>query len=158
MQSSVTYALSGNVENLTLTGAGGVNGTGNGLANTITGNSANNALTGAGGDDTYVVQNSGDVTTELANGGTDTWRARSPMYLPLLSFEAHGPGSRHRTTLPTQQPRTLRGRRHSLYVQKARPCIRTDGATAGFASSVTYALRQRGRSACRSRSINRTRK
>ncbi|MDB9521800.1 alkaline phosphatase, partial [Dolichospermum circinale CS-1225] len=39
VQSSVTYTLSENVENLTLTGNTAINGTGNGLDNTITGNS-----------------------------------------------------------------------------------------------------------------------
>src|SRR5262245_37027953 len=44
VQASVTYMLSANVENLTLTGSADINGTGNSLANIITGNSGNNTL------------------------------------------------------------------------------------------------------------------
>jgi Ca2+-binding RTX toxin-like protein len=40
VQSNITYTLGANVENLTLTGATAINGTGNVLNNTLTGNSA----------------------------------------------------------------------------------------------------------------------
>ena len=90
VQSSITYTLGGEVENLTLTGTAAINGTGNALDNVLTGNSANNILTGGAGNDTligsagadtliggtgndtYVVDTTGDVVTELANEGTDT--------------------------------------------------------------------------------------
>ncbi|WP_242028642.1 esterase-like activity of phytase family protein, partial [Anabaena sp. FACHB-1250] len=52
IQSFVTYTLSDNVENLTLTGTTAINGTGNSLNNTITGNTANNILDGGLGNDT----------------------------------------------------------------------------------------------------------
>ncbi|MES2356088.1 MAG: hypothetical protein V4568_17125 [Pseudomonadota bacterium] len=89
IQSSVTYALSANIENLTLTGNGTINGTGNELDNILIGNSGANTLTGGAGNDTlsggtgadkmlggigndaYVVDNTSDVVTENLNEGTD---------------------------------------------------------------------------------------
>jgi Ca2+-binding RTX toxin-like protein len=53
--SSVSYTLPAGVENLTLSGAGNINGNGNSLDNVITSNAfGNNVLTGAGGTDTFV--------------------------------------------------------------------------------------------------------
>jgi Ca2+-binding RTX toxin-like protein len=71
VQSSVTYALAANVESLTLTGSTAINGTGNALDNILTGNTGANTLTGGVGNDTYIIQNTTDVVTELANEGTD---------------------------------------------------------------------------------------
>ncbi len=97
VESSINYALGANVEHLTLTGSAVV-GTGNELANTIRGNAEDNSLSGgAGGDtldgnvgddrldggtgvdvmsggvgnDTYFVDDSRDVVTELADEGVD---------------------------------------------------------------------------------------
>jgi trimeric autotransporter adhesin len=72
MQSSVTYTLSENMENLTLTGTGNLNGYGNSLDNVLTGNSGINVLTGYTGNDTYVIDNVSDAVMENANEGIDT--------------------------------------------------------------------------------------
>jgi Ca2+-binding RTX toxin-like protein len=66
VQSVLTHTLGANVENLTLTGIGAVNGTGNGLNNTLIGNRANNTLSGAGGNDTV----RGGLGNDTVNGGS----------------------------------------------------------------------------------------
>jgi len=64
--SSVTHALSANMENLTLTGGAATTGTGNARANVITGNLAANTLFGLGGNDTM----SGGSGDDTMDGGT----------------------------------------------------------------------------------------
>src|SRR3569623_1138509 len=49
VQSSLTYTLGANFENLTLTGSNAINGTGNALYNILSGNSAFNTLIGGAG-------------------------------------------------------------------------------------------------------------
>ena len=51
VQASASYILLANVENLTLTGAAAINGTGNDLANTIVGNGGANVIDGKSGAD-----------------------------------------------------------------------------------------------------------
>ncbi|MCF3641694.1 hypothetical protein LXM94_17110 [Rhizobium sp. TRM95111] len=70
VQSLVSFTLGSNVENLTLVGTAALNGTGNGLANTILGNSNKNILKGAGGGDTLNGGNGKD--TIGGDGGKDT--------------------------------------------------------------------------------------
>jgi Ca2+-binding RTX toxin-like protein len=72
VMSSVTRTLGGNFENLTLTGNGAINGTGQGLANIIIGNDANNTLTGNGGDDE--LWGMGGIDNLLGGNGNDLLR------------------------------------------------------------------------------------
>ncbi len=51
VETALAWTLGANVEDLTLTGASAVNGTGNALSNAIVGNAAANVLTGADGHD-----------------------------------------------------------------------------------------------------------
>jgi len=71
VESSVTYTLGSNVENLTLTGTSRINGTGNSLNNVLTGNGVSNTLTGNYGNDTL----GGGAGNDILNGGlgSDTY-------------------------------------------------------------------------------------
>jgi Ca2+-binding RTX toxin-like protein len=80
VQSSVSFMLPSNLENLTLTGSASIDGSGNSLANVIVGNAGDNGFNGGGGldtlgggagNDTYFVHNAGVVIVENLNEGTD---------------------------------------------------------------------------------------
>ena len=109
VEASVSYTLSVNLENLTLTGAAAINGTGNAKGNVITGNDNNNVLSGLNGNDTlngaggsdnldggigadsmnggtgddvYTVDNAGDVVSEAGGSGFDTVLSSVSFTLP----------------------------------------------------------------------------
>jgi Ca2+-binding RTX toxin-like protein len=72
VNSSITYGLTENVEELHLLGADHLDGSGNGLDNLIVGNAGNNRLTGGLGNDT-LIGGAGDDTYIFATGdGEDT--------------------------------------------------------------------------------------
>ncbi|MBC2732440.1 S8 family serine peptidase [Thiobacillus sp.] len=105
VESSITYTLGANVENLTLTGTAAINATGNALDNTLTGNSANNVLTGGAGndyldggvgadtmagglgDDYYYLDNINDVVIE--NVGEGDWDAVETRFSYTLTTGAN---------------------------------------------------------------------
>ena len=99
VQSAVAYVLSGNFENLTLTGSAAINGTGDSNGNAIAGNlgvnhldggDGSDTLNGGGGadtltggldDDVFVLDNIGDVAIELPGGGHDRVESSVTMIL-----------------------------------------------------------------------------
>jgi len=113
IQTATTLTLTSfaEIENLTLTGSGAADGTGNALGNLIIGNGGANSLSGAGGNDTLrggngndtlaggngtdslvggsgndvYVNFSGDTLVEAANGGIDT--AQSAATVTALAAE-----------------------------------------------------------------------
>lgn len=95
VNSTVSYTLSKDVENLVLLGSTHINAIGNASANVLTGNAGNNILdgqagadlmTGGLGNDTYFVNHSGDTVAENAGGGTDTVYS-SVSYVLTLNVE-----------------------------------------------------------------------
>jgi trimeric autotransporter adhesin len=72
IESSVSYTLGADLENLRLTGSANINGLGNASNNVITGNAGNNILSGGDGDDTFLVGTSAGIDIYSGNAGTDT--------------------------------------------------------------------------------------
>ncbi|MEH1808855.1 beta strand repeat-containing protein [Nostoc sp.] len=70
VKSSVSWVLGNNLENLTLTGSGAINGTGNSLKNILIGNTGANILSGEDGSDSLIGGAGND--TLLGGAGDDT--------------------------------------------------------------------------------------
>ncbi|HVO01065.1 MAG TPA: hypothetical protein VMT54_02635, partial [Candidatus Cybelea sp.] len=111
IEASVTIDLTGSgfadqeIENVTLTGSGSINATGNDSNNVLIGNSGDNVvdggkgddtlnggsagadtLTGGLGNDTYVIDHTGVTVVEAAGGGTDTIQASISINLTGTGF------------------------------------------------------------------------
>ena len=86
----VTHVLAANVENLTLTGSGLIDGTGNALANVMSGNGAANLLRGLGGDDRL----DGKAGADVLEGGLGNDRLTGGAGADAFVF-----GSKPNTTL-----------------------------------------------------------
>ncbi len=71
VNSAISFTLGTNLEKLTLTGSGGITGTGNTLTNILTSNTGVDTLTGnsSTGNDTFFVHNAGDHVLESHIGG-----------------------------------------------------------------------------------------
>ncbi|MFO5475677.1 MAG: hypothetical protein ACLBM2_17565, partial [Dolichospermum sp.] len=105
VESSITWTLRANLENLTLQGTTAINGTGNNLNNIMTGNTGNNVLNGGLGNDTligglgndtligrlgndsYYVDNAADIIKENANAGTDSVFSTAATYTLRANVE-----------------------------------------------------------------------
>ncbi|MBD2270993.1 cadherin domain-containing protein, partial [Anabaena sp. FACHB-1391] len=105
VESSITWTLRANLENLTLQGTTAINGTGNTLNNTITGNTGNNVLNGGAGADTligglgndsliggagndsYYVDSTADIITESVGQGLDSVFSTAATYTLSANVE-----------------------------------------------------------------------
>ena len=105
VESSITWTLKTNLENLTLTGTTAINGTGNTLNNTLIGNTGNNTLNGGLGNDTlngdlgndtliggvgndsYYVDSTADIITELVGQGLDSVFSTAATYTLSANVE-----------------------------------------------------------------------
>ncbi|WP_210211572.1 calcium-binding protein, partial [Azospirillum griseum] len=89
LASIASYSLLANVETLSYIGTGNFTGVGNALDNLIQGGVGNDTLSGGAGNDTllgglgndvYIVDDAGDVVTELAGEGSDEVRTNLTSY------------------------------------------------------------------------------
>jgi VCBS repeat-containing protein len=112
---TVNYALPANVEALYMLGSG-LTGTGSDNADFLLSSGGPNTLEGLGGNDFYYVNNTADVVTEAANGGSDSVQASVSYTLPtnveglyVVGSGLTGTGNSDANTLVTRGANTLVG-------------------------------------------------
>ena len=162
VQSAVTYALAANVENLTLTGSGNVNGTGNPLGNVLAGNSGANVLTGLDGNDTLGGGAGADTLDGGAGTDTASYAASSSGVTVSLAAGTASGGDAQGDTLISIENLTGSGLNDTLEGDGANNVLNGGAGTdtvsyehAGAAVTVSLAIRLRrtraapGRTRCR---------
>ncbi len=112
VNSTASFTLGANIENLVLKGTANINGTGNDRNNNLTGNTGINVLAGAAGSDHYFVQNTGDQVVEQPGEGTDFVHTSVDFTLPdnveHMYLTGTGDHQRHRQCASQYHPRQRR--------------------------------------------------
>ena len=85
VNSSISYTLGANLEDLELVGTAAINGTGNAFNNLLQGNSADNTLNGGDGDDNLVGGGGKDIL--IGGNGNDTYTLHWDMYNVIKGTE-----------------------------------------------------------------------
>jgi Ca2+-binding RTX toxin-like protein len=89
VRSSIGYVLLADVENLTLTDTGSINGTGNAAGNIMLGNSGNNLLSGLDGNDSITGGGGNDSISGGAGNDTAVFSGAKANYSVAYDYLAH---------------------------------------------------------------------